>query len=149
LRGIGAVGLINTSTSPFERTPSKPKPSLRQRFRNLASFSRPFECDERRAKPFAGIEREKLSVKSGADNLLIYGSENAHDAHCKRCVRDGAFVHVAVGTLESGRRDRRLQRASEVALIVGGFVDERQMIFPAARRPSGEVEAPEIDGARP
>ena len=57
-------------------------------------------------KPFAGIEREKLRTTSGADNLLIYGSENAHDAHCKTCgsllysiVRDGAFVHVAMGTL--------------------------------------------------
>jgi hypothetical protein len=36
LRGIGAVGLTNTSTSPFDRTPSKPKPSRRQRLRNRA-----------------------------------------------------------------------------------------------------------------
>ncbi len=49
LRGIGAVGLTNTSISPFDRTPSNPNPSLRQRLRNLASFSRPFSRDERRA----------------------------------------------------------------------------------------------------
>jgi hypothetical protein len=46
-------------------------------------------------KPFAGIVRDKLSVTAG-DN----------DAHCRRCgsllysvVRNGAFVHVAMGTL--------------------------------------------------
>ncbi len=57
-------------------------------------------------KPFAGIERHKLSVVSGADKLMIYGEENAHDAHCISCgsllyslVRDGAYVHVAMGTL--------------------------------------------------
>ena len=37
---------------------------------------------------------------------MIYGSENNHNAHCRRCgsllyslVRDGAYVHVAMGTL--------------------------------------------------
>ena len=41
-RGIGAVGLTSTSISLFGNTPSKPKPSLLQRLRNLASLSRPF-----------------------------------------------------------------------------------------------------------
>ena len=57
-------------------------------------------------KPFAGIEREKLTVTQGQEDLLIYGSGHAHDAHCRKCgsllysvVRDGAFVHVAMGTL--------------------------------------------------
>ena len=57
-------------------------------------------------KPFAGIERGKLAVAKGADNLLIFGDENANDTHCKTCgsllysvVRAGAFVHVAMGTL--------------------------------------------------
>ena len=57
-------------------------------------------------KPFAGIEREKFALTAGADKLLIFGEENGHDAHCRRCgsllyslVRDGAFVHVAMGTL--------------------------------------------------
>ena len=49
LRGIGAVGLTRTSTSPFGNTPSKPKPSLLQRLRNLASLSRPFPREDRRA----------------------------------------------------------------------------------------------------
>ncbi len=57
-------------------------------------------------KPFAGIERDKLVVTQDADNLLVYGDDKANDTHCKRCgslvysvVRDGAFVHVAMGTL--------------------------------------------------
>jgi hypothetical protein len=57
-------------------------------------------------KPFAGIEREKLAVVEGKDHLLIYGGDKAHNAHCAACgsllysvVRDGAFVHVAMGTL--------------------------------------------------
>ncbi|HZP99344.1 MAG TPA: GFA family protein [Reyranella sp.] len=57
-------------------------------------------------KPFAGIERAKFAVTQGEDGLLIYGSDKAHDAHCRECgsllysvVRDGAYVHVAMGTL--------------------------------------------------
>lgn len=57
-------------------------------------------------KPFAGIGREKLIISEGSDRLLIYGGESAHDAHCRTCgsllysvVRDGKFVHVAMGTL--------------------------------------------------
>jgi hypothetical protein len=57
-------------------------------------------------KPFAGIERDKLAVTHGPDDLLIYGEAKAHDAHCRRCgsllfsvVRDGAYVHVTMGTL--------------------------------------------------
>ncbi|HWA45690.1 MAG TPA: GFA family protein [Hypericibacter adhaerens] len=57
-------------------------------------------------KPFAGIERAKLTVAAGADKLLIVGEPDGHDAHCRLCgsllysvVREGAFVHVAMGTL--------------------------------------------------
>ena len=57
-------------------------------------------------KPFAGIERDKLSITAGADNVLKYGGESAHDIHCRLCgsllysvVRDGAFAHVTLGTL--------------------------------------------------
>jgi hypothetical protein len=57
-------------------------------------------------KPFAGIERAKLSISEGKDNLLIFGDERAHDVRCKKCgsllyslVREGAFVHVTMGTL--------------------------------------------------
>ena len=57
-------------------------------------------------KPFAGIERQKLVVTQGADILLVYGDDRANNTHCRRCgsllysvVRDGAFVHVTLGTL--------------------------------------------------
>jgi hypothetical protein len=57
-------------------------------------------------KPFAGIEQEKLTVTEGAGRLFIVGEENSYDARCRKCgsllysvVRDGAFVHVALGTL--------------------------------------------------
>ena len=57
-------------------------------------------------KPFAGIARDRLSVTRGEDKLTIYGDEANHDVHCAQCgsllysvVRDGAFVHVAMGTL--------------------------------------------------
>ena len=57
-------------------------------------------------KPFAGIERAKLVLTQGADDLLIYGDEQGNDTHCKVCgsliysvVRSGAYVHVPMGTL--------------------------------------------------
>jgi hypothetical protein len=58
-------------------------------------------------KPFAGIERGKLGVTKGEEQVLIFGDENAnHDVRCKVCgsllysvVRDGALVHVTLGTL--------------------------------------------------
>ena len=57
-------------------------------------------------KPFAGIAREKLRLTAGADALLIYGDETGNDTHCKTCgallysvVREGKYVHVAMGTL--------------------------------------------------
>jgi hypothetical protein len=58
-------------------------------------------------KPFAGIERHKLRLVAGEAELLAFGDESGHDAHCRKCgsllfsvVRDGAFVHVALGTLD-------------------------------------------------
>lgn len=57
-------------------------------------------------KPFAGIEREKLTVVKGEDRIKPYGEEETHDAHCAMCgsllysvVREGQYVHVAMGTL--------------------------------------------------
>ena len=55
-------------------------------------------------KPFAGIEREKLTVTYGLDNLMTYGDDEAHDTRCATC---GSFlfsvvgerVHVAMGSL--------------------------------------------------
>jgi len=57
-------------------------------------------------KPFAGIERDRLELAGGADNLLIVGESDANDTRCASCgsllfsvVRDGAYVHVAMGSL--------------------------------------------------
>jgi hypothetical protein len=55
-------------------------------------------------KPFAGIERGKFAVTQGADKLMVYGDDKTNDTHCRgsllfSVVRDGAFVHVAMGTL--------------------------------------------------
>jgi hypothetical protein len=57
-------------------------------------------------KPFAGIARDRLQMTAGADRLLIVGTADNHDAHCATCgsllysvVRDGVFVHVALGSL--------------------------------------------------
>lgn len=58
-------------------------------------------------KPLAGVRREQLRVTSGAASLLIHGAaDKAHDVHCSACgsllysvVREGAYAHVAMGTL--------------------------------------------------
>jgi hypothetical protein len=57
-------------------------------------------------KPFAGIERSKLLITSGEDRLMSFGHELGCDTRCSVCgallysvVREGAFVHVAMGTL--------------------------------------------------
>ena len=57
-------------------------------------------------KAFAGIERDKLEVVEGADTLLVWGEPDANHTRCGVCgsllysvVRDGAYVHVALGSL--------------------------------------------------
>jgi hypothetical protein len=57
-------------------------------------------------KPFAGIERDKLEVTQGADRLLIWGDAEGNHTRCAVCgsllysvVRDGEWVHVALGSL--------------------------------------------------
>ena len=57
-------------------------------------------------KSFAGIERQKLVVTTGPEKLLIVGDEKANHTRCGVCgsllfsvVRDGDFVHVAMGSL--------------------------------------------------
>ncbi|HEY5661752.1 MAG TPA: GFA family protein [Gaiellaceae bacterium] len=57
-------------------------------------------------KPFAGIERSKLELTSGDDKLLVWGDDNGNHTRCAACgsllysvVRDGEWVHVALGSL--------------------------------------------------
>jgi hypothetical protein len=57
-------------------------------------------------KAFAGIERDKLEIVEGEGNLLIVGEEDSNHTRCGLCgsllfsvVRDGDYVHVAMGSL--------------------------------------------------
>jgi hypothetical protein len=57
-------------------------------------------------KPFAGIASKKLKVTKGADKLMLFGDDLNNDTRCAVCgsflysvVREGAFVHVTMGTL--------------------------------------------------
>jgi hypothetical protein len=69
-------------------------------------------CSECRAatgsafKAFAGIERDKLAVTEGRDQLAVFGEEDLNDTRCAACgsflysvVREGDWVHVAMGSL--------------------------------------------------
>jgi hypothetical protein len=57
-------------------------------------------------KAFAGIERKKLEMTEGTDTLLVFGEDDLNDTRCAACgsllfsvVRNGAYVHVAMGSL--------------------------------------------------
>jgi hypothetical protein len=57
-------------------------------------------------KAFAGIERRKVEITDGGDTLLVVGEEDSNDTRCGLCgsllfsvVRDGAYVHIAMGSL--------------------------------------------------
>ena len=57
-------------------------------------------------KTLAGIERDKVEITEGADTLLVVGDAVLNDTRCASCgsflfsvVRDGAYVHVALGSL--------------------------------------------------
>jgi hypothetical protein len=57
-------------------------------------------------KAFAGIERAKFEVTQGMDTLLVFGEDDLNDTRCGTCgsllfsvVRDGDYVHVAMGSL--------------------------------------------------
>ena len=57
-------------------------------------------------KSFAGIQADRLALSRGHAAVLRYGGTDAHDVRCVGCgsllyslVRDGRYVHVALGTL--------------------------------------------------
>ena len=69
-------------------------------------------CSECRAatgsafKPFAGIERKKLAITKGLEDLAVFGEDDLTDTRCGACgcflfsvMREGAFVHIALGSL--------------------------------------------------
>lgn len=57
-------------------------------------------------KPLAGLPKHKFALVRGEATLLKYGDDAGHDGHCGACgsllyslVREGRYVHVAMGTL--------------------------------------------------
>jgi hypothetical protein len=57
-------------------------------------------------KAFAGIERDKFELTEGLDSLLVFGEKDLNHTRCGVCgsflfsvVRNGAYVHVAMGSL--------------------------------------------------
>ena len=86
--------------------------AVRYRVADAFRYAANCHCSQCRAatgsafKPFAGIERDKLELVDGLDSLLIVGEEDANNTRCAACgsllfsvVRDGAYVHVALGSL--------------------------------------------------
>ncbi len=86
--------------------------SVRYRVEDAFLYAMNCHCSRCRAatgsafKAFAGIEREKLELAAGADALFVHGDDDLNDTRCAACgsllysvVRDGAYVHVALGSL--------------------------------------------------
>ncbi len=86
--------------------------AVRYRVADTFLYAQNCHCSQCRAatgsafKAFAGIEPEKLDITDGADALLVVGEEDLNDTRCGACgsllfsvVRDGAYVHVALGSL--------------------------------------------------
>jgi hypothetical protein len=86
--------------------------TVRYRVADEFRYAENCHCSQCRAatgsafKPFAGIERDKLELTAGEDSLLVFGEPDANDTRCATCgsllysvVRDGAYVHVALGSL--------------------------------------------------
>jgi hypothetical protein len=67
------------------------------------------ECRRRTgaaSKPFAGAPTKALKITEGDEAILRFGDATGHHASCAKCgsllyslVRDGAYVHVALGVL--------------------------------------------------
>ena len=86
--------------------------AVRYRVEDAFLYSENCHCSRCRAatgsafKPFAGIQREKLEITDGLESLLMFGEPDLNDTRCAVCgsllfsvVRDGAYVHVALGSL--------------------------------------------------
>ena len=93
--------------------------AVRYEVRDEFSYSLLCHCSQcRRAtgsafKPFAGIERHKLTISAGEENTLRFGDDTTYDVHCRTCgsllfsvVRDSQYAHVTLGTLVDDPRIR-------------------------------------------
>ena len=86
--------------------------AVRYRVADAFLYAANCHCSQCRAatgsafKAFAGIERDKLELTQGHESLLIFGEQDLNHTRCGACgsllfsvVRDGAYVHVAMGSL--------------------------------------------------
>jgi len=86
--------------------------AVRYRVEDAFEYAMNCHCSRCRAgtgsafKPFGGIQREKLEVVEGPDRLLVWGDDEGNHTRCGVCgsllysvVRDGRWVHVALGSL--------------------------------------------------
>jgi hypothetical protein len=86
--------------------------TVRYRVEDAFAYAMNCHCSRCRAttgsafKAFAGIEQERLELTDGRDVLLVVGEEALNDTRCRACgsllfsvVRDGTYVHVALGSL--------------------------------------------------
>ena len=86
--------------------------AVRYRVEDAFRYAMNCHCSRCRAatgtafKAFAGIETDKLELTEGADGLLVHGESDLNDTRCASCgsllysvVREGAYVHVALGSL--------------------------------------------------
>ena len=86
--------------------------AVRYRVAGMFLYAANCHCSRCRAatgsafKAFAGIERKKLEIMEGMDNLLVFGEDDLNDTRCRACgsllfsvVRSGDYVHVAMGSL--------------------------------------------------
>jgi hypothetical protein len=87
--------------------------AVRYRVPDAFLYSMNCHCSNCRAgtgaafKPIAGIERGKVEITQGADNLLVWGDEDGNHTRCGICggmlfsvVRNGEYIQVAMGSLE-------------------------------------------------
>ena len=112
------VGLIRIDVPSERNTPTRLLAgncecgAVRYRVADAFLYASNCHCSRCRAatgsafKPFAGIQREKLEIIDGADSLLVHGDDDLNDTRCAACgsllfsvVRDGAYVHIAMGSL--------------------------------------------------
>ena len=86
--------------------------AVRYRVADAFEYAMNCHCSRCRAgtgsafKAFGGVPRDRLQVVEGADRLLVWGDDDGNHTRCGVCgsllwsvVRDGSWVHVALGSL--------------------------------------------------
>jgi len=99
-------------TEPRELTGGCECGAVRYRVMDQFKYALNCHCSRCRAgtgtafKAFGGIQRDRLEVVEGADGLLVWGDDEGNHTRCGVCgsllysvVRDGGWVHVALGSL--------------------------------------------------